>query len=40
MNLKMDLSIAQKEGVKNVVLYRLGGLNKNYLGVLEKFVSK
>ncbi|OGM15146.1 hypothetical protein A2V56_00435 [Candidatus Woesebacteria bacterium RBG_19FT_COMBO_42_9] len=40
LGLKMDLGIAQKEGVKNVVLYRLGGLNKNYLGVLEEFVSK
>lgn len=39
-DLKRDLDIVQKEGIKNVVLYRLGGLNKNYLRVIEEFVGR
>ena len=39
-DLKRDLDIAQKEQIKNVVLYRLGGLNKNYLRVIEEFAGK
>ncbi len=36
--LEKDLQIAQEVGVKEVVLFRLGGLNKQYVKVLEKFV--
>lgn len=36
--LEKDLQIAKEVGVKEVVLFRLGGLNKKYVGVLEKFV--
>jgi len=36
--LEKDLQIAQEVGVKEVVLFRLGGLNKKYVKVLEKFV--
>ena len=39
-DLKRDLDIVQKEGIKNVVFYRLGGLNKNYLRVFEESASK
>ena len=35
--LEKDLRIAQEVGVKEVVLFRLGGLNKKYVEVLEKF---
>lgn len=33
-----DLLVLQSENVKEVVIYRLGGLNKENLGVLQKFV--
>ena len=36
--LEKDLRIAQEVGVKEVVLFRLGGLNKKYVEVIEKFV--
>lgn len=36
--LEKDLQIAKEVGVKEVVLFRLGGLNKKYAKVLEKFV--
>ena len=36
--LKQDLSIVSKAGIKNAVIYRLGGLNKSYLTVIKKFL--
>ena len=36
--LEKDLQIAQEIGVKEVVLFRLGGLDKKYVKVMEKFV--
>ena len=36
--LEKDLRIAREVGVKEVVLFRLGGLNKKYVKVMEKFV--
>lgn len=36
--LEKDLRIAKEVGVKEVVLFRLGGLNKKYVAVMEKFV--
>ena len=36
--LEKDLRIAQEVGIKEVVLFRLGGLNKKYVKVMEKFV--
>ncbi|MEK6841250.1 MAG: hypothetical protein AABX45_01500, partial [Nanoarchaeota archaeon] len=35
---KKDLKIAKECGVKEVIIYRLGGLNKNYLKVIKKYV--
>jgi len=35
--LEKDLRIAQEVGVKEVVLFRLGGLNRKYVKVMEKF---
>lgn len=35
--LERDLKIAKQERVKEIVLYRLGGLNKEYLKVLKKY---
>ena len=36
--LKKDLEIAQDVGVKEVVIFRLGGLNKKYVDIINKFV--
>ena len=36
--LEKDLRIAKEIGVKEVVLFRLGGLNKKYVKVMERFV--
>jgi len=36
--LERDLRIAKAEGVKEVIIYRLGGLNKEYMDVIQKFV--
>jgi len=36
--LEKDLRIAQEVGVKEVVLFRLGGLNRKYVKVMENFV--
>lgn len=36
--LSKDLSIAKKAGVKEVIVYRLGGLNKDYLSVIKSFL--
>lgn len=38
---KLDeqLSIAQDSGIKDVVIYRLGGLSEEYLEMIEKYVS-
>lgn len=33
-----DLKIAKEERVKEAILYRLGGLNKQYLDILRKFI--
>lgn len=38
--LKKDLEIAQEAGIKEAVIYRLGGLNTNYGKVLTKFADK
>ncbi len=38
--LETDLRIAQEVGVKEVVLFRLGGLNAKYMKVLKEFVEK
>jgi len=37
--LKRDLDLAKKHKLKEVVLFRLGGLNKNYIKLLEKYVT-
>ncbi|MEM4244597.1 MAG: hypothetical protein QW404_01180 [Candidatus Nanoarchaeia archaeon] len=36
--LEKDLKIAKKLGVKEVVIYRLGGLNNDYVSVIKKFL--
>ena len=35
--LRQDLELAEKAGVKEVIIFRLGGLNKKYFKVLEIF---
>ena len=35
--LENDLKIAKKAGIKEVVIFRLGGLNKRYVKILKKF---
>ncbi len=35
--LRKDLSLAEKIGVKEVIIYRLGGLNKKYCKVIKEF---
>jgi hypothetical protein len=35
--LKRDLDLAKKHNVNEVVLYRLGGLNKKYIKILKKY---
>lgn len=35
--LKEDLKIAQEAEIKEVIIYRLGGLNKKYVDVLKRF---
>jgi len=40
MDLKRDIDTVWKEKVDNIVLYRLGGLNKSYLRVLEEFAEE
>ena len=37
-SLKRDLTLAKNLGVREVVIFRLGGLNKKYKEVLEEFV--
>lgn len=37
-NLERDLNICKKLGVSEVVIYRLGGLSKDYLRIIKKFV--
>jgi hypothetical protein len=39
-NLKKDLEFVKKAGFKKVVIFRLEGLNKDYIKVLEKFYKK
>lgn len=36
--LERDIRVAKNEGVEEVVIYRLGGLNKNYITVLQKYI--
>tara|TARA_Y100000034_G_scaffold32031_4_gene39168 strand:- start:17068 stop:17793 length:726 start_codon:yes stop_codon:yes gene_type:complete len=36
--LENDLTLAQKNKVKEIIIFRLGGLNKNYLKIISKFV--
>lgn len=38
--LEKDLQLAQDVGISEVIIFRLGGLNKKYLEVLEKFAEK
>lgn len=38
LQLKKDLSIAKKVGVKEVIIYRLGGLDKNYSSLIKRFL--
>ncbi len=38
-NLEKDLEFCKSNGFKKVIIFRLGGLNKNYIKVLEKFAD-
>jgi hypothetical protein len=37
-NLEKDLEFVRKSGFKKVVIFRLGGLNRDYINVLHKFI--
>ena len=37
-NLEEDLEFVKTSGFKKVIIFRLGGLNKEYINVLEKFI--
>lgn len=39
-NLEKDLEFIKKVGFKKVVIFRLGGINKNYIKILNKFISE
>ncbi len=36
-NLKRDLKFVKNAGFRKVIIFRLGGLNKDYIGVIESF---
>jgi len=36
--LEADLEIAEQNNIKEVIIFRLGGLNKNYIRVISKFI--
>ena len=36
--LDRDLKLCKKHGVKEVVIFRLGGLNKKYLKVIKRYI--
>lgn len=36
--LKQDLQLAEKNKIKEVIIFRLGGLNKDYIKVISKFI--
>ncbi|MBU1111695.1 MAG: hypothetical protein ABIG93_00215 [archaeon] len=38
-SLKQDLTIAKKQRLKEIIIFRLGGMNKEYQKVIEKFVQ-
>ncbi len=38
--LELDLKLAQQAGIREVVLYRLGGLNQGYAKVLRKYAKR
>lgn len=35
--LKADLEIARKNNIEEVIIFRIGGLNKNYIKIISKF---
>ena len=37
-NLERDLTLAKKNNIKEIVIFRLGGLNKNYIKSIKKFI--
>ena len=37
-DLEIDLRTAQKNNIKEVIIFRLGGLNKNYVKIISKFI--
>lgn len=37
-NLENDINLVKKLGFNKIIIYRLGGLNKKYLDVIEKFI--
>jgi len=39
-NLKKDLEFVEKAGFNKIVIFRLGGLNKDYIRVINKFQDK
>jgi len=39
-NLEKDLEFVKRSGFKKVIIFRLGGLNKNYIKVINKFQKR
>lgn len=37
--LERDIRICKEEGIKEVIIYRLGGMNKDYIKVIKKFIK-
>ncbi len=38
-NLEKDLEFVEKEGFNKVIIFRLGGLNKDYIKIIDKFID-
>ena len=38
VDLKQDLDLAEKNNIKEVIIFRLGGLNKEYIKIIKKFI--
>lgn len=38
--LERDMNLCKELGIEEVILFRLGGMNKDYQGILEKFIPK
>ena len=37
-NLERDLEFVRRQGFKKIIVFRLGGVNREYIKILEKFI--